>query len=212
MLLLQHLAAYRVSVHTGWSPEDISNMTVILRGLSTNHTACLQASSCNSLYTCKALQGRRLHKLPAPAHTLRGRVCKVTSLWTCSPPPRFGRRINSIHTPGVDYWCNVMRFFSVIALIFHTAPLADTCHKLRFNGAVPLRWDEWCSTLTRAGLNGELLLVERVDSLSLTNESKTLCSPAWNGLTFPQKGKKLHECHKGCLYPAVLFCIFHFSS
>lgn len=51
---------------------------------------------------------------------------------------------------GVDCRC-VVCFFSVIALIFHTAPLADTRHKLCFNGAVPRRWDEWCSTLTRAG-------------------------------------------------------------
>lgn len=54
---------------------------------------------------------------------------------------RVVRRIDSVHTLRVDCWCKVMCFFSVIALIFHSAPLADTCHKLRFNGAAAWRWD-----------------------------------------------------------------------
>lgn len=161
------IAAYRVSVHRAckWSPEDISNVTVILHGLSTNHTACPQAPSCNFFCYTHVTFCRRgcLHKRQLIRRKERWGGEKSLK-WRHMEAFSTSRALDDVSiqsTPrgwrggrGRGCWCDLMCFFSVIALIFHTAPLTNTRHKLCFNGPVPLRWDEWCSTLTSAGLNG----------------------------------------------------------
>lgn len=77
--------------------------------------------------------------------------------WRCAEPfsPLDSVSLRS-SPPWFNYWCNVMCFFFFFVLLLcssFTLHHSDTCHKLCFNGAVPQRWEEMCSDLTRAGLN-----------------------------------------------------------